>query len=86
MSSRNLSILTLIRYNPDWNKYPSWVVDFAGDILWERISHFAWSARANSWHCVKEMTNDAAGGLPVEVQHSSDDILALKGFRVDTIG
>ncbi|KAI3335918.1 heterokaryon incompatibility protein-domain-containing protein [Ustulina deusta] len=85
MSSRNLSILTLIRYNPDWNKYPSWVVDFAGDVLWERISHFAWSAQAHGWHCVKEMTNDAAGDLPVEVQHSSDDILALKGFRVDTI-
>ncbi|KAI1743029.1 heterokaryon incompatibility protein-domain-containing protein [Xylaria scruposa] len=85
ISSRNLSILTLIRYNPDWNKYPSWVVDFTGDVLWERISYFGWSARANGWHYVKEMTNDAAGGLPVEVQHSSGDILALKGFRVDTI-
>ncbi|RYC62822.1 hypothetical protein CHU98_g3382 [Xylaria longipes] len=80
MSSRNLSILTLIRYNPDWNKYPSWVVDFAGDVLWERISHFARSVRANGWHLVQEITNDAAGGLPVEIQHSSDDILALKGF------
>jgi hypothetical protein len=41
-SSMNLSVLTLIRYIPNWRKYPSWVVDFSGDIHWERISYFAW--------------------------------------------
>ncbi|CAJ2508758.1 Uu.00g137840.m01.CDS01 [Anthostomella pinea] len=85
MSSRNLSILTLIRYHPDWDTYPSWVVDFAGDVLWERISYFAWSPHAKGWRSVKEISNNAAGGLPVDVQHSSDDILAVKGFRVDAI-
>ncbi|KAI0454905.1 heterokaryon incompatibility protein-domain-containing protein [Xylaria acuta] len=85
-ASGNLSILTLIRNTPDWGKYPSWVVDFAADVLWERISYFAWSDHAKGWHSVREISNYASGRLPVAVQHSlSDDILALKGIRVDAV-
>ncbi|KAI0436531.1 heterokaryon incompatibility protein-domain-containing protein [Xylaria telfairii] len=85
VSSGNLSILTLIRGHLDWSIYPSWVVDFSGDVIWERLSYFSWGPHAKGRPCVKELSNAAAGGLPAEVQHSPDDILALKGFRVDTV-
>ncbi|KAI0154258.1 heterokaryon incompatibility protein-domain-containing protein [Xylariaceae sp. FL1272] len=85
ISTGKLSILTLIRDYQDWNRYPSWVVDFSGGTRWERISYFSWSPHPKGWHCVDEISNHTAGGMPVEVQHSPDDILALKGFRVDTI-
>ncbi|KAI6084372.1 heterokaryon incompatibility protein-domain-containing protein [Hypoxylon rubiginosum] len=85
MSSRSLTILTLIRDNPDWGNYPSWVVNFAGYALWDRISYFSWSPHEKGWLRVKEISNKADGGRPVEVQQSSDDILALNGFQVDTV-
>jgi hypothetical protein len=82
----NLSVLTLIRYIPNWHKYPSWVVDFSGDIHWERISYFAWRHHVQGWHSVRETPNNAAGGLPVHVREPlSNDILALSGLRVDVI-
>lgn len=85
MSSGSLRILSLIRSIPDWNKYPSWVIDFTSDVLWDRISYFTWSTNIKGCHSIKETSNHAAGGLPVDVQNSSGDILALKGFRVDSI-
>jgi heterokaryon incompatibility protein (HET) len=87
MSARNLRILTLIRYIPDWHSYPSWAVDFAADIQWERISYFVWSCHIRTgWHGVKEIPNNAAGGLLVDLGvSSSDNVLALSGLRIDTI-
>lgn len=85
-STGNLALLTLIRYHPDWNEHPSWVVDFTRGLEWERISYFARYTHPKGWQNVKEYSNSAAGGSLVEVQASrSDDTLALKGFRVDMI-
>lgn len=86
MSAMNLTVLTLIRYIPDWYKYPSWVVDFARDVQWERISYFTWSHHVRGWNSVRETPNDAAGGLPIDVRESpSNDILTLRGLRIDII-
>lgn len=85
-STGNLALLTLIRYHPDWDKHPSWVVDFTRDLEWERISYFAPYTHPKGWQSVKEYSNSAAGGSLVEVQASgSDDTLALRGFRIDAI-
>lgn len=31
-SNGNLPLFTLISYDPDWDKHPSWVVDFSRDL------------------------------------------------------
>jgi hypothetical protein len=85
-SSTNLSILTLIRYIPDWETFPSWSVDFAEEVHWERISYFAWGPHARGWHAVRETPNKASENLPVDLEvSSSDDILALKGLSIDAL-
>lgn len=86
LSAMDLRILTLIRYIPDWHKFPSWVVDFTAEVQWERISFFEWSRGAEELQSVKETYNNAAGGLPVDLRvSSSDNILTLTGLRIDSI-
>lgn len=85
-STGRLSILTLIRYPPNWEEYPSWVVDFTRNVLWERLSYFAWEPDSDSGHKVVEIKNKAAAGLSAAVEApTSEDSLALKGLRIDTI-
>ncbi|CAG7561909.1 unnamed protein product, partial [Fusarium equiseti] len=86
-TTKSLRILTLIRYTPDWDTYPSWVVDFSANAEWFRISYFSWDPHSEKGQCLMEMSNDAAGGQPAVVidDFLPDHVLGLQGLQIDII-
>ncbi|KAJ4015526.1 hypothetical protein NW752_006986 [Fusarium irregulare] len=85
-TTKSLRILTLIRYTPDWNSLPSWVIDFSANAEWFRISYFSWDPHSDKGHSLIEISNDAAGGHPVVIDDSlSEHVLGLQGLQIDII-
>ncbi|TPX13350.1 uncharacterized protein E0L32_006323 [Thyridium curvatum] len=85
-SSGKLTILTMIRYVPNWDQFPSWVVDFAGGARWERLSYFTWGSDSKGLNCVTELSDKASGDVPLDIHHlGSGDILTLQGLRIDAL-
>jgi len=85
-TTKSLRILTLIRYTPDWNSLPSWVVNFSANAAWFRISYFSWDPHSRRGQSLMEISNDAAGGYPVVmIDDFLPDVLGLQGLQIDTI-
>ncbi|CZR69694.1 uncharacterized protein PAC_19594 [Phialocephala subalpina] len=86
-STGSLSMLSLIRYKPNWEKFPSWSVDFTAGVHWERISDLVWGRHQRGWHATREDPNKASDNLPVDLQASfSNDHLNVGGILIDTLG
>ncbi|RBR20100.1 uncharacterized protein FIESC28_05379 [Fusarium coffeatum] len=85
-TTKSLRIFTLIRYTPDWNSLPSWVIDFSANAEWFRISYFSWDPYSKNGHSLMEISNDAAGGHQVVIDnYLPDHVLGLQGLRIDNI-
>ncbi|RFN46935.1 heterokaryon incompatibility protein-domain-containing protein [Fusarium flagelliforme] len=86
-TTKSLRVLTLIRYTPDWNCLPSWVIDFSANAEWVRISYFSWDPHSEKGQSLMEVSNDAAGGYPAVMIDDSlpDHVLGLQGLQIDII-
>ncbi|UZP40119.1 hypothetical protein NXS19_007935 [Fusarium pseudograminearum] len=85
-STGSLTILSLIRYVPNWNQYSSWAVDFTATTGWDRISYFDWDQQDHKRRRLVETLNRASSGRPaVVVNHLPDHVLGLEGLEIDTV-